>query len=221
MYIKNRISSICYKLILSVLCLFGLLLNFGVFNGEFNIHVLRYFTVLSNFLCLVYFIFDLIYLKKNFHDITITTWNPTLKGIATMSITVTLLVAHFILGGGRFIAGTTMGISMLMSHYIVPIMMIADWLLFDKKGYIKKISPIVWTSGPIIYFFYTMTAAQFGGIYTYPFIDVDALGWNRVLLNVSVLTVFFIALGYVFFAIERILIKLDERLCKARTGLHP
>ena len=209
MYIKSRLFSISYKLILVVVGLFGLLLNFGVFDGRFDLKVLCYFTVLSNLLCVVYFIFSLIYLKKYFHDENKTTWNPTLKGIATMSITVTLIVAHFILGGGKFISGTTMGISMLVSHYIVPIMMILDWLLFDKKGYIKKASPIVWTSGPLVYFIYSIIAAQFGEIYPYPFMDVDTLGWLRVFYNVIVLSIFFIALGYFSFAVERMLIKVD------------
>jgi hypothetical protein len=102
----------------------------------------------------VYFISDLLYLIKNRYDKDKITWNPLLKGIATMSITVTFLVA---------------------------------------------------------YFAYTMVAAQMGGICPYPFIDVNRLGRRQVMLNVSVLTVFFILLGYLSFAVEKILIKIDGR----------
>jgi hypothetical protein len=211
MYLKSKKFSISYKLILIVVCMFGLLLNFGVFDGRFDFKVLRFFTVLSNLFCFVYFIISVIYLKRNFLDENKTTFNPTLKGIATMSITVTLLVAHFLLGGGRFIMGTTLGISMLLSHYIVPIMMILDWLLFDKKGYITKTSPLIWSSGHLLYFLYIVVSAQFGGIYTYPFIDVDTLGWSRVLLNVLVLTIFFIVLGYISLAVDKILLKISGK----------
>lgn len=151
MYLQSKKLSVSFKLILVVFCAFGLLLSFGVFDGRFKLESLRFFTVLSNLLCFLYFLFDLFYLKKYFHDENKVTWNPILKGITTMSITVTLLVAHFLLGA-RFEMRTTMGISFLLLHYIVPIMTILDWLLFDKKGYIKKESPLVWTLGPLVYF---------------------------------------------------------------------
>lgn len=115
-----------------------------------------------------------------------------------------ILVAHFLLGA-RFSMGSSMGISMLLVHYVVPIMTISDWLLFDKKGSMKKTSPLIWAIGPLAYFAYIMVAAQMGGRYPYPFIDVDMLGWSRVLVNGAGLTVFFIALGYGFVGIEKML----------------
>jgi hypothetical protein len=212
MHIQSRRTSISFKLLLVGFGILGLLMSFGVFEGRFDSKVFSYFTVLSNLLCTVYFIGDLFYLTAHPADGG-STWSPALKGIATMSITVTLLVAHFLLGA-RFSMGSASGRSMLVVHYIVPIMTIADWLLFDKKGSIQKISPFIWTLGPLTYFGYIVISAQMGGIYPYPFINVAQLGWEQVLRNVLLLVLFFVALGYLFFAVERLLIKV-EKACHA------
>jgi len=216
MYIQSRAASIAFKAVLIAAGIWGLLLTFGVFEGRFNLGMLNYYTVLSNLLCVVYFLLDLAYLIRHRHDPTKTTWRPLLKGIVTMGITVTMLVAHFMLGM-RFSMGNSSGLSLLLVHYIVPAMTILDWLLFDPKGRIKKTAPLVWTAAPLVYFVYTLIAVQAGmtmgqdSKYPYPFLDTDTLGWGHVLLTVLILAVFFIALGYLFFVADRILSKAGEK----------
>ena len=60
---------------------------------------------------------------------------PRLKGTITMSITVTFLIYHFLLSGGYENRADIIRSTIL--HYIVPIMTIADYILFDKKGIYK------------------------------------------------------------------------------------
>ncbi len=207
MRLKNIGVSIVFKLLLVLAGTYGLLLVFGVFDGQFNMSLLNYFTILSNILCVVYFTADIVYILKNRWDGVKTVWCPALKGIAMMAVTVTLLVAHFILGM-RFTMNNSSGISLLLVHYVVPIMTIGDWLFFDLKGLIKAYSPLLWALGPLVYFVYAMIAARIGdGIgyqsrYPYPFIDVDKLGWGTVLLTVLAMAVAFTALGYIYFGID-------------------
>jgi len=111
----------------------------------------------------------------------------------------------------------TMQVVLILTHYVVPIMTIVDWFAFDKKGAMKAYSPLTWTVLPLLYFGYAMIASQIGdGIgysgsrYPYPFIDVDALGLPRVLLTVVVLLLVFIALGYVYYGIDRMCCKFSK-----------
>ena len=217
MCVKNIRMSIVYKIFIVMAGLFGLLLVFGVFDGRFSISMLRFFTVLSNLLCVVYFTADIVYIVKYKEEGTPPVWFPALKGITTMAITVTLLVAHYILGM-RFTMADSRGLTLLITHYVVPILTIADWLLFDPKGLMTFRSPLLWAIGPLVYFAYAMIAARTGdGIgyggsrYPYPFMDVDKLGWGTVLLTVLVLTVFFIALGYIWVLIDKGLAKAAYR----------
>lgn len=212
MHVKNRIFNLSYKLVLIVFGITGVALSLGIHQGQFNLRALTYFTVLSNLLCVVYFILGLIYLIRNIDDRKKTTWFPGLKGIAMMCITVTLLVAHFLLGA-RFTMGNASGISLLIAHYIVPLMVILDWLLFDKKGLIRATSPLIWTIAPLLYFAYTVLDAHTGQghRYPYPFLDASTLGWSRVSLTVLALVIFFVVLGYVYFAIDRVAMKLGDK----------
>jgi hypothetical protein len=204
MAVRNTAASVAYKLLTVLAGIFGLLLVSGVFEGRFHLSVLSYFTVLSNILCVVYFAADIVYILKTRRLGKAPVWCPALKGIAMMAITVTLLVAHFILGT-RFTMGGSLSLTLLFTHYVVPLMTIADWLLFDPKGLLTWKSPLLWTIGPLVYFVYAMIAARIGdGIgyggsrYPYPFLDVDVLGFGTVLLWVLGLVVFFVALGYLW-----------------------
>lgn len=217
MPVKYNAASVAYKLLTVLAGIFGLLQVFGVFEGRIQLSVLSYFTVLSNILCVVYFAADIIYILKNRGTEKPPIWRPALKGITMMAITVTLLVAHFILGT-RFTMGGALSLTLIFTHYVVPLMTIADWLLFDPKGLLTWKSPLVWTIGPLVYFVYAMIAARIGdGIgyggsrYPYPFLDVDAQGWGTVLLWVLGLVVFFVALGYLWVLADKGLGKIAAR----------
>lgn len=207
MYIRNPRLSLGFKLALVLIGLYGLTLLLGLFTDTVDWGVLNYFTTLSNIFCVIYFAVDLVYIIRNHSRTGKTTWSPRIKGIAMMSITVTMLVYHFMLAGA-FSMGGSMRLSLVITHYIIPGMTILDWLLFDKKGQMKKTSPLLWATAPLAYFLYAVIAAQLGGgighnsRYPYPFMDVDALGWGKVLSTVLILGVFFLGLGYVYYTVD-------------------
>ncbi|MEN6419125.1 MAG: Pr6Pr family membrane protein, partial [Clostridiaceae bacterium] len=143
-----------------------------------------------------------------------------LKGVAMMGITVTWLVAHFMLGS--FTMGPSLRVSIRLVHYVVPILTILDWLLFDKKGQIKLTAPLLWTVFPLGYFAAIMGLAFFGkGVpfYPYPFMNVEKQGLTRVLITVAVMLAFFIALGYLFILVDRLLEKAEGKLLKKSPAL--
>lgn len=215
MYIKNRYISIIYKLIIVVCGFVGIQMQVGLFSAAPNWQALEFFTNLSNLACVVYFLMAAIWLFVNRKKDT-TTFSPIFKGIVMMSITVTMLVAQFMLH--NFNMNGAMGASLILLHRVVPVMVILDWLLFDKKGWITKFSPLAWVISPLIYFGVVVITAPLrtsihgGTRYFYPFIDIDKLGVSRVLLTVLLLVIGFIALGYIYYAIDHILAKKQNRL---------
>lgn len=204
---KNIIKFI-YRLILVILGLYGLYLN--LFSLNANIwEMLHYFTILSNILVIGFFILLLIKHTKN-KDY------PKLKGAITMAITVTFLIFHFMLRPTMFDM-TNSSYSLyspanLLMHYIIPIMTIFDWLLFDTKGRYSKYDPLFWLIIPFTYFIimtinglcgYTFKA---GGHYPYFFMDWDKLG-IKVLLYVLIIIIAFTILGYIYYGIDQLLKK--------------
>ena len=98
-------------------------------------------------------------------------------------------------------------------HYIVPTMMILDYLLFDNKGNYKKIYPLYWIVIPYIYLLYVFIMIQLGndiGVnskYPYPFLNIEVLGDIKVLVYIIYFNIAFILLGYVIFILDKLLSK--------------
>ena len=208
MRIKCKPLSAAFKLVLSALATFGVLVQCGVLTGKPDFSVINYYTLLTNVMCAVYFFFAGIHVIRGGD-----TLSPKLKGAVCMGITVTGLVYHFLLAG-TFTMHGTLAVSNVILHYIVPAMSVLDWLLFDKKGNYTATSPLIWLFLPDLYFVQVVVRVLLGfnaggsGIrYPYPFIDAGVLGWGQVMLNVVVLNLLFTALGYIYYFADRLMAK--------------
>jgi hypothetical protein len=187
----------------------GILLAFDPFSGNPHWNMLRFFTNLSNIAAVVYFACLLAKTLGNRNVLRHERAWAVFKGIATMGLIVTGLVAQFLLAG--FNMHGSSGISLIILHRVMPIMVVLDWLLFDVKGKIGRCDPIIWVAWPLSYFCATIALTSvehvFGDqlAYPYPFIDVDALGIGQVLINACALLVAFIILGYMIRGLDALL----------------
>lgn len=207
MIIKSKYISAAWKGIAFVSAVIGILLQCGIFSGKTDFSVLNYYTLMSNILCAVYFLPAVFYTLKN----TEKTMMPQLKGALVMCITVTGMVYHFMLAGKFEMQGTLLVSNMLL-HYVVPIMTVLDWILFDHKGNYKRFSPFLWLIAPLVYFIYVVVRVAggallgpYGAKYPYYFMDIDALGLGTVMLINLVMAVFFLILGYIIVWIDHLL----------------
>ncbi len=212
MYIKNKHIKQIYRLLFLLVCEAGLILEFvGVGSLGGAKMLLCYYTVLSNLVCFLYFAFLVIVQPAR--------ENALIKGAVTMCITVTGLVYHFMLTGVMEASvgavSQTLLIGNTLVHYVVPIGVVLDYFLFFPKGNYKPLHPLAWLALPFAYFVFILIRAEvstatftgYGGQsrFPYPFLDVDAYGWSRVLLMVFAITVVFTALGYLSFVLDRLL----------------
>ena len=201
-------------------CSLGLYLNSGIPNGELAKYMLVFYTIQSNLLCFGYFsvvLFQNIKDLKNKGIYGTTRILPRFKGGVTLVIAVTFLIYHIVLAP-QFIANSIhyniFTMQNLTVHYIVPILVIVDWLLFDEKLSFKWFDPFIWLSLPIIYFVFILIRAKIGSTieilssyYPYFFIDVDLIGWQNVLLNSAAMLLAFLALGYSIYFVNNIFFK--------------
>lgn len=221
MCIKNRYVSLAWKSALVLIAAWGIFLNSGIPDGRFNASTFLYYTIQSNMFVLAYFAYAAV---KCAREIRIggsrgtVEYAPAVKGAVTMGIVVTLLIYWFVLVGANFsmIPNGTEA-SNLTVHLIVPLMAVADWLLFDQKGSIGPIDPIRWLALPLYYLVFALVAAPLGATYrdgtSYPyfFIDPNLVGWPGVAVNVVLVGAAFLALGYAAFAVDRLLGRLSEK----------
>ncbi|MDR3125641.1 MAG: Pr6Pr family membrane protein [Candidatus Nomurabacteria bacterium] len=216
MYIHNLKLATVFRVLLVAVCLYGLVAIFSVsgFSGQ---ELLSFYTIDSNIAVLAFFSWLLFYTWRRPKQ-ELPSWCLTVKGAVMFGIVLTFLVYHFILSPTLFsvsdgqwaFAQSPMNIAL---HYIVPLMTLVDWLLFDKKGNFKRWMPLVWLAIPSVHLVFVLIRAQFstfsltGSHYPYFFIDIDTYGIGQVALNVLGLAVCLIILGYIFYLIDWALTK--------------
>lgn len=100
--------------------------------------------------------------------------------------------------GLAFVANITL-------HYVMPIAMVLDWLLFVPKARLRWIDPAKWLAFPLLYGLWTVIHGALIGWYPYWFIDIGALGWRAAMLNFAGLLVFFLIVGLIVVTIDRVL----------------
>ncbi|WP_300367005.1 Pr6Pr family membrane protein [Brachyspira sp.] len=203
--IKKKIN-IIYKMIIVFIGIFAVINGFFPKNFKFDLETIYYFTYQSNILVIVYFILDIINIIKKDE-----TFHPRFKGAVTMSITVTFLVYHFLLSPTATKYEGLEYMRNIIVHYILPIMTIFDYIIFDVKGIYKIMDPLLWMLIPIVYFAFILIKARIGepfsngSYYPYFFVDIDKYGLKIVLRNVLFITLFFAILGYIEYFIDRFL----------------
>ena len=78
----------------------------------------------------------------------------------------------------------------------------AQWLFLADKTGLSLLCAVWWLALPLAYFAYAMLRARTGKpightglLYPYPFMDLQRLGWGKLLRNAAVLLVLFFLLG--------------------------
>ena len=198
--IKNRTAQLIYQTIYVTLGFVGTIASLGIFDDintirwDFYVH----FTNISNFFCIGIMLAALIQTAKKKEDSYVST-APMLKFIGMLGILLTFLVFNIMLAGA---AGrdpqANWRIGSLCAHVVLPIMYIADWFLFYVVFLLIQAFILKFDSSIMIP---TTTTPL---IYPYFFVNLDTQGVAGVLTWVGILSAAFIAVGFVFFGLDRL-----------------
>lgn len=212
----ERISFLYRKLVIASL-LIGILLNLK--NTMFIEFLLSYYTMWSNLLCLVFFLF--LEIKK--HNDQEKNWYYILKGEITMAILLTFVI--YLVGllpknlpmyhVSPFDRGiTSKQVANILVHIVSPLLVVGDYY-FDKKGNLKYYYPVIWLIFPSLYVSFVYSGkGKFYGIggsrkYAYYFLDYEKLGIHKVMLYIAGIAIAIIVVGI-------ILVFLDKKLAKRK-----
>ncbi len=222
MRIRNKMASVVWKVVLLAFGTYGLLDGAGILAGAYTPAFPHMFTNVSNLFAWAYFLIATIWLVRNREDEEAVTFAPQVKYTATISLLVTMLIAHFLLFDAMFKDGQLVW-HLVFLHYVVPIMTLLDWALFDEKGKMPVWGPLAWMSLVVVYLAVVMIGAGPLGLnlgggttadvtrYPYTFLDPALSGVGGVVAFCGVMLVAFVALGYVLFGLDRLLARLDRR----------
>ena len=79
-----------------------------------------------------------------------------------------------------------------VTHRVMPLVMLADWLIAPPRARIERRSTLSWLIFPLVYCGYSLARGPFVDFYPYPFLDprLDG-GYGRVAVFVVILAVAF------------------------------
>lgn len=208
MYSKKDKYNLAYIFIYLLIAAVGLNNSLGITKGEFAPPI--FYTSVSGLICFIYFLIGFIRaiyfiaLKEDFSTKMFIV--PRAKGAVTICITITLLLYHFLVYEGPVLSVDT-DIYNLITHYIVPFMVIFHWIIFDKKGIYERFDPFLWTIIPIGYFSWANIVALNhkvvpyfdGDFYPYSFMDLNIHSVQSVMLTVVLIFIAFVTIGYVVY----------------------
>lgn len=218
--IKNRTAQLIFQTVYCTLGLVGCIAALGIFDDismirwDFYVH----FTNLSNFLCFGVMLASLIQTARKKEDGYVTT-APMLKFIGMLGILLTFLVFNILLAGAADRdPQLNWRIGSLCCHVVLPIMYIADWFLFYERRKTKWFYPLASTSFPIAYTVFIFiqaaimkfdTSVLIPGtstplIYPYFFVNLETQGVGGVAKWIVILLFAFVAVGFVFFGLDRL-----------------
>ena len=218
--IKNRTAQLIFQTIYCTLGVVGCIAGLGIFD---NINLIRWdfyvhFTNISNYFCLGVMFAALIQTIKKKEDSYVTA-APLMKFIGMLGILLTFLVFNIMLAGaeGRD-PQANWRIGSLLAHVLLPIMYIADWFLFHERKKCKWYYPIASIGFPVAYVIFLLIQAiilNFDSsilipttttplIYPYFFVNLETQGVGGVLMWIGILSAAFVAVGYLFFGLDKL-----------------
>ena len=218
--IKNRTVQLIFQTVYVTLGLAGAIACLGIFDDittirwDFYVH----FTNLSNFLCIGVMLAGLIQTAKKKEDSYVSA-APMLKFIGMLGILLTFLVFNIMLAGaeGRD-PQANWRVGSLLFHVALPVLYIVDWFLFYERKKCKWYYPVASIGFPLVYVAFLLIQAiilkfdtsilipttETPLIYPYFFVNLDTQGVGGVLMWIGILSVAFVVVGYLFFALDKI-----------------
>jgi len=212
--IKNRRLAVAWRALLALISVSGIVLLFATSSSSSRPVLFLYFTTQSNiFIAIMYIVLAAGSIRKLAAEGPEgTAWNPrpSLQLSFVFYITITFMVFALLLES-RFSMEGAAGVSMNLTHYVVPLMALADWILFMPHGMIRYRTALAWLWYPAVYALSSFTLAGFdvvryydGSRYPYFFLNAEKLGWNRMAWILPAFAIMFCALGAGMIFLDRI-----------------
>lgn len=113
-----------------------------------------------------------------------------LRGAATLYMLMTGIISFLLLSDvpAEDLQATIPWVNAVI-HYIMPIVMLADWLLYPPQFIFSFRTTIYWLVFPLLFLVYSLVRGAATGWYPYPFLNPDTAGWGGLILICAVITV--------------------------------
>lgn len=210
--IRSRTAQLIFQSMYIAIGIIGIIGSFGFYEHDFDEVFYVYFTNLSNYLCIVVMFCELVQTARKKTDSFVSV-APAVKFISVTAILLTFFVFNILLAGAPDRdPAQNFTITSISFHVVLPLMFVADWLLFYKHRSVKWTYPLYSMIFPIVYLIYIYIRAWIVNfdpavpkLFPYFFIDLHQQGVGGVIQWVLILLVAFVALGYILMGIDHVI----------------
>lgn len=155
----------------------------GIQMGWSTANFLSFFTIQSNvlvaFLLLTIGICNLMGITRSI---------ASLRGAVTLYISMTGIIYFLLLAGNEAALQTTIPWVNSVLHYLIPLVVLADWIFFPPTRNIPLKSTLLWLIYPFAYLIYTFLRGAVTEWYPYPFLNPVTSGWPTVVAMCLIIT---------------------------------
>jgi hypothetical protein len=173
------------RIVFGVLGISSIALEIITLSSENVFHAVNFFsflTVISNILASSYLIYFGI---TNNYSVP----SQVFRGVVTLYMLMTGVIFALLLSGLENVRLTAVPWNNTVLHYIMPIVIVLDWLLLPPKKPLKRSVILLWITVPVIYVVYTMIRGTFVNWYPYPFLNPSNSSLMQVVLTCIVIAV--------------------------------
>ncbi len=104
---------------------------------------------------------------------------PLLRGAATLFMLITGIIYFLLLRNEPIEIAWVNAVF----HYILPVMLLIDWLLNPPMSKIPFSKAFLWLLFPALFLIYSLTRGFFINWYPYPFMNVAEIGYAQTFIN--------------------------------------
>ena len=158
-----------------------------------------YFTIQSNIFAFIILIISALAIANNKRS---TRFN-LLRGAATLYMVITGIVFAVLLARVEGATLTAVPWDNIVLHYIMPVVLLVDWLIDKPNKAIAFKNSLVWLIYPVTYVIYSLARGQIVNWYPYPFLDPNSNGYTGVLLTGLCIAALAIMLTYTLIKFTR------------------
>ena len=88
-------------------------------------------------------------------------------------------------------------------HDVMPVLYALYWWFYVPKGVLRWSHVGLWMLYPLVYFAFILLRGHLLGVYPYPFVDVEKLGYAQTFINASGILAGFVAVALIVVLLDR------------------
>lgn len=195
--ISKKTVNLMYSLMLTLIAVSGLVDGYASSR-----YVFKYYTYQSNLLVAVIYgiqtVLCVFALKGSRLRIPVF-----VKGLTVLAIQVTFLTVLFLLNPFGFPKDWLDA----RIHYVVPLMTLVEWVLFESHGELRWYYSLCWLMAPVAYLIYVYAMVRqnvWFGVDRVPyfFLDYRTLGWGRVTVYTLLIAALVVSVGMLMVCVD-------------------